>query len=241
MGMADSFIGSQLDQLTKRTVRTFWLDGLWELVLVGALILFGAWGIYYVQLVAFPESTWPFLHGLGRNTAWIGLFVIVVILAVYVWLGWKILKRLKRLWISPLIGHAQHTFFMPVEAKVYRWYFVLYLLGIGLLYGLFAWIDGGVHVMSVPIIISPAAIYWAIGRIYAILRYQWTAILGLVVAITLELLLTWPAAYQSGPQDFLNIRPEWGSPALPSFIWAAVFLISGLIGFITVRRGQYEA
>jgi hypothetical protein len=236
----ESLDGTQLDQLTKRTIRTFWLDGLWELVLVGVLILLGVWGIYYIQFVAFPESTWPFLHGLGKNMVWIGLVLIVAMFSIYVWIGWKILRWLKRRFMAATVGYVQHPFFMPVEPKVYRWYIVLYLLGIGLLYAFFAWIDGGAHVMSVPIIIAPAAIYWAIGQIYAIRRYRWTAITGVFLAILLELLLTYPASLQEGPRDFLNIRMAWGSPALPSFLWALVFFISGHIGFSTVRGGRRE-
>jgi len=231
---------SNLDQLTKRAVRTFWMDGLWDLALVGALILTGFWGMFYVQFVAFPDSTWPFLLELSRNSVWIGLLGLVIALALYNWVAWVVVKRLKRLWISPRVGHAEHRFIMPVKSKVYLWYFILYLLGIGLLYGLFAWTKGGVHVMSVPFIMSPAAAFWVVGRVYSIRRYQWFSVIGLLLATILELLLTWPASYQRGTQGFLNVRPEWGSPALPCFIWAALFLLSGLIGFIQVRGLQHE-
>jgi hypothetical protein len=37
------------------------------------------------------------------------------------------------------------------------------------------------------------------------------------------------------------VRPEWGSPVLPCLVWASVFLVSGLIGLITVRRGLKDA
>lgn len=238
--MTDHAGVSNLDQLTKRAVRSFWMDGLWELAIGGAFLLVGFWGMLYVQFVAFPDSTWTFLSGIGKNSIWLGLLGLVIVLALYIWFAWVVVKRLKRIWISPYMGHAEHRFFMPVESKVYWWYFILYLSGIGLLYGLFAWTKGGAHVMSVPFIMSPAAIFWAIGRIYSIRRYQWFSIIGLLSAIFLELLLTWPTAYQKGPQNFLNVRPEWGSPALPCFVWSTLFLISGLIGFLHVRRQRHE-
>jgi hypothetical protein len=239
--MTKSVQNATLDELTRRSVRAFWVDGLWELALVGALLITGFWGIFYVYFVAFPISTWPLLQEWGRDTVWFGLLILIAALAVYIWAAWIIVKRLKRVWISPYAGHAEHKFFMPVESKVYSWYFLLYLTGVGLLYGLFALIKGGVYVMSVPFIISPAAALWVVGRRYAIRRYEWFASIGFLSAIIFELLLTWPASYQHGPQNFFNVRPEWGSPALPCFIWAVIFLISGLIGFISFRRGLHEA
>jgi hypothetical protein len=95
--------------------------------------------------------------------------------------------------------------------------------------------------MSVPFIMSPAAILWAEGRMYAIRRYQWIAVIGLLSTIFLELVITYPASYQYRPQDFLNVRPEWGGPALPCFLWSALLAISGLIGFLQVRGGRHEA
>jgi hypothetical protein len=234
--MTDHVGKSNLEKLTDRTVRAFWLDGLWDLALFGTLMITGIWGIFYVQFVAFPESAWPFLHELGRDSIWLGLLVLIVTLVIYNWAAWIVVKRLKRLFIAPYFGHAEHRYFMPVGTKVYLWYILLYFAGIGLLYGLFAWIKGGAHVMSVPFIISPAAALSVVGRKYAIRRYEWLAGIGLLLSVLMELLFTWPASYPHGPQNFLNVRAEWGSPALPCFIWAAIFLVSGWIGFITVRR-----
>ena len=170
-----------------------------------------------------------------------GLLTLIGALAGYVWIAWIVVKKLKRHWIAPIAGYAQHRFFMPVGGKVYLWYFILYLLGIALLYGLFAWVKGGVYVMSVPFIISPAAALWVVGRRYSIRRYRWAAGIGLVLSTVLELLFTWPATYQHGPQDIFNVRPEWGSPTLPCLVWASVFLVSGVIGLISVRRGLENA
>ena len=241
MTIVDPVEKINLDQLTKRSVRTFWLDGLWDLAIVGALILMGIWGTFYVQFVAFPESAWPFLQEWGRDVVWVGLLTLIIALAIYVWIAWMAVKKLKRVWIAPVAGYAQHKFFMPVGGKVYLRYLILYLVGIALLYGLFAWIKGGVYVMSVPFIISPAAALWVVGRMYRIRRYVWAAGIGLLLSTLLELLLTWPASYQNGPQDLFNVRPEWGSPILPCLVWASVFLVSGLIGLITVRRGLKDA
>jgi len=241
MIMADPVEKINLDQITKRTVRAFWMDGLWDLALVGVLLIMGIWGTFYVQFVAFPESTWPFLQEWGRDVVWVGLLSLIVAITGYVWIAWIVVKKLKRLWIAPVAGYSQHKFFMPVGGKVYLWYFILYLIGIAILYGLFAWIKGGVYVMSVPFIISPAAALWVVGRRYRIRRYLWAAGIGLFLSTLLELLLTWPASYQKGPQDILNVRPEWGNPFLPCLVWAFIFLGSGLIGLITVRRRLKDA
>ena len=239
--MAEPVEHANLDELTNRAVRAFWLDGLWELALVGVLLITGIWGTFYVQFVAFPESTWPFLQGWGRDVVWVGLLTLIVALTGYVWMAWIVVKKLKRYWIAPIAGHAEHKFFMPVEKKVYLWYFLMYMAGIALFYGLFAWVKGGVYVMSVPFIISPAAALWVVGRRYSIRRYRWAAGIGLVLSTVLELLFTWPATYQHGPQDIFNVRPEWGSPTLPCLVWASVFLVSGVIGLISVRRGLENA
>jgi len=231
---------SNLYQITKRAVRAFWMDGLWDLAFVAAFILIGIWGMFYVQFTAIPDSVWPFLPQLGRNALWLGLLGLVIGLALYFWVAWIIVNKLKRHWISPYFGHAQHRLIQPVERKLYLRYFLLYLIGIGLLYGLFAWTKGGAHIMSVPFIMSPAAILWVFGRSYSIRRYQWFSAIGLLAAILIELLVTWPASYQQGSQDFLNVRPQWGSPALPCFIWSVIFLFSGFIGFINVRGRQHE-
>jgi hypothetical protein len=239
--MTEFVQNATLDELTRRSVRAFWVDGLWDLAIVGALLMTGFWGIFYVQFVAFSETTWPFLQDLGRQVIWLGLLALIVVLAIYIWAAWIIVRKLKRIWVATLIGYVEHKFFLPVESRTYLRYFILYLVGIDLLYGLFAWIKGGVYVMSVPFIISPAVALWVVGRRYAIRRYEWFAVIGLLLAIFLELLLTWPASYFHGQQDFLNVRPEWGSPALPCFVWATIFLISGLIGFISFQRGSHEA
>jgi hypothetical protein len=230
-----------LDQLTKRAVRSFWVDGLWDVAIGGMLLLIGVWGMLYVQFVAFPSWTWPFGQEMGGEVVWLGLLILVSALAIYIWIAWIIVKKLKRILVSPYRGHAEHRFFLPVDQKVYVWYFILYIVGLGLLYALFTWSKGGFSVMSVPLIISPAAILWATGRIYGIRRYQGIAVLGLILALSLELLLTTTANYTLGPRNFLDVLPQWGSPALPSFIWAAMFTLSGLIGYVDIRRLRHES
>ena len=108
---------SNLNQMTKRAVRAFWMDGLWDLASVGALILIGVWGMFYVQFTAFPVSVWPFLSQLGRNAIWLGLLGLAIGLAIYFWFAWIVVNKLKRLWISPYVGHAQHRFIQPVKPK----------------------------------------------------------------------------------------------------------------------------
>jgi hypothetical protein len=230
-----------INQYTKQAVRAFWLDGLWELAFVGVLLMIGFWGMFYVQFVAYPISTWPFLQEMGSNIVWSGLLILTAALALYIWIAWIIVKRLKRIFIAPYTGHVEHPFFLPIDSKVFLWYFILYLLGHGLLYGLFSLSKGGLAMMSVPLIIAPAAIFWGIGRVYGIQRYQWLAPAGLILAILLELLLITPSDYTLGPKNFLDVLPRLGSPALPSFVWAVMLTISGLVGFINVRKSQHES
>jgi hypothetical protein len=130
---------------------------------------------------------------------------------------------------------------MPVDRTVFVWYFILYAIGLGLLYGIFTWLKGGPYMMSVPFIISPAAIFWAIGRVYDVRRYQYVAVIGLILAVSLELLLTTQAYYMTGPRSFLDVLPAWGCPTLPCLIWALMCAVSGLIGLVSVRRLEHGA
>lgn len=229
-----------LDQLTKKSVRAFWLDGLWDLVISGMLVIIAVWGMIYLQFVAFPSWTWPILQNAGSSVVWIGLLILVVVLGLYIWIMWKVVTNIKENIISPYTGYARHRFLFPVDPKVYAWYAFLYLGGLGILYGLFTWLTGGTHMMSVPFIISPAAILIGVGYFYRIQRYIWIAAIGFTMAVLLELFAVTQANYLAGPSNFLDILPQWGSPALPCLIWASLFLTSGLFGLIGVWRRASE-
>jgi len=232
---------STLDQLTKRSVRSFWMDGLWDLVIAGMLLIIAVWGLFYIKFVAFPSWTWPFLQDLGQSIVWMGLLLLVLGLTVYIWIMWIVVKILKNRLIYPFTGFAEHRFFLPIDPKVFGWYVILYFTGLGLLYGLFSWIKGGLNMMSIPFIISPAAILFGVGWFYGIRRYLWIAGIGLVLSLLLELFVTTQANYMAGPQNFLDTLPQWGSPSLPCLVWAGLFMISGLIGLINVRSEEREA
>lgn len=232
---------ADLTQLTNLAVRAFWIDGLWDLAFVGVFILLGFWGAYYASLIGFPQSTWFAFQELGENIVWLGLLILIAALVVLIGLEWIVVKWLKRTYIAPHLGYADHRFLMPVDRKVYTWYFVLYGIGLLCLYGLFYWLKGGVYALSVPFIISPAAIYWATGRVYRIRRYQVIALTGLILALALELLMTTPADTLAGPRDFLDVIPAYGSPVLACLVWALMCAISGVIGLLSVRKMIHAA
>jgi hypothetical protein len=241
MYQAEKNPASELFRLTNLAVRSYWLDGLWDLASVIIFLVLGVWGAYYVRFVAFHSSTWPIFQDFGRHVVWVGLLILIIALLPIIWAVWVIVKHLKLEYISPYTGYAEHRFFMPVDRKVFVWYFIYYAIGLGLLYGLFTWLKGGPYMMSVPFIISPAAMFWAIGRIYGLRRYQWIAIFGLIMAVSLELLLTTNADYMIGPRNLLDVIPAWGCPTLPCLIWGIMSGVSGLIGLISVRRMKYGA
>ena len=228
-----------IEHFTRRSVRAYWEDGLWDLACVGIFALLGAWGAVYVRFVAFPASTRSYLQEIGRDGVWIGLAFLILVLAVYVHFAWQAVRKLKRVLIYPIAGRAEHRFFLPVDRRVFIGYFVLYILGLGFLYILLKLTKGGYSVMSVPFIISPAAISLVVGKIYNLRRYQWIAVVGFVIAVVLELFVTTPANMLVGPRNFLDVLPQWGSPALPCIVWAIMFAISGLVGLISVRRNGY--
>ncbi|MGW8251009.1 MAG: hypothetical protein ACWGO1_10230 [Anaerolineales bacterium] len=230
-----------LPGLTNLAVRSYWIDGLWDLASAGMFLLLGLWGAFYVRFVAFPIATWPAFQEMGRSMVWLGLVVLIVALIPFIWLAWLVVKYLKRVFVSRYMGYADHRFFMPVDRKLFVWYFVLYVAGLALLYGLFYWIKDGPYVMSVPFIISPAAIFWATGRVYGIRRYQVIAVIGLIMALSLELLLTTGADYLAGPRSFIDVIPAYGCPTLACIVWAVMCTASGLVGLLGVRRHDHGA
>lgn len=228
--------GFDLDQLTKRAVRSFWMDGLWEIACAGIFLIIGLWGIVYVRYLAFPPRTWHFQLNLGKHIIWIGLVALVLVLGIYTTVAWFLVKLLKRRWVSPYIGRVEHKFFFPTDPKVFKWYGALYIVGLGMLYGIFIWIKGGAYVLSVPFIISPAAILWGIGQVYDIYRYKVAAFSGFTISLLLELLLTTQADYMQGPANVLQVLPQWGTPFLPCLVWSVLLIVSGLIGLASIRR-----
>lgn len=230
-----------LDQFTKRSVRAFWMDGLWDLVIAGFLLIIAIWGWFYMQFVAFPNWTWPFLRNSGQLLIWLGLLVAGLGLTVYIWVMWRLVRRLKNRLITPYTGYAEHSFFLPIDPKVFIWYALIYFTGLALLYGLFFWIRGGLNLMSIPFIISPAAMLAGVGWFYRVRRYLWIAGMGLVLSLMLEMTIITQADYFAGPRNFVNTLPQWGCPTLPCLVWAGLFVISGLIGLIRIRRGEREA
>ena len=224
-----------IDRYLKRAVRAYWEDGLWDLACVGIFLLIGLWGGAYVRFVAFPEHTWPFWKTAGREVVWLGLLILIAGIAVYIFFAWHVVRRLKRWLIFPRAGQAEHRFFLPVERSLWVRYFLLYGLGLGLLYALFYATRGGMRVLSVPFIVSPAAICLVLGSLYAIRRYLWIGAAGLLLAGALELFVTTTASAQAGPLNALDVLPAWGSPVLACIAWALMFLLSGVIGLRQVR------
>ncbi len=227
-----------IQQLTMQSVRAFWLDGLWDLAFAGVFVLMGAWGAIYLRFIAFPSRTWPFLREIGRDAVWIGLVVFICALAAYIYLAWRVVRKIKRLLVDARRGYAEHRFFMPIGWRTLLFYFLLCGLGTGLLFAFFLHVSGGFRVLSVAAIISPAAACLVIGRTYRIRRYAWIAVAGLILAVVLELFITSTASYDVGPMSFLDVLASWGSFALPSFVWAGMFAMSGLIGLIGIRRSE---
>lgn len=230
------------DQLTRRSVRAFWDDGLWDLASVGVAIITAIWGHAFVRLMAFPHRTWPWPFETEQSGArgtyefWLLLGAYIAVIVLYVWCAWKVVLRLKAKWVEPHTGEVRHPFLLTLEPKTLGLYFVLYLGGIAALAGVYSLLLGGPHMYSAIFTMSPVAITYAIGHVYDLNRYKWIAIIAFLLCIGLELLLTTPAVPMRSPVNFLDVSPEYGSATLPMIVWAVMWTISGVVGMSTFRR-----
>lgn len=228
-------------ELTRRSVRAFWADGLWDFAVAGICVILGIW-VYPLTLLRFPMQAWawPFSTLENRNSlgvlgaAW--LLIIIGVGALFLWIAWKIVIRLKERFIAPYTGNVKHAFWLPIENKVILWYLVVYLAGGVVLALLFAAFKGGPHMLAVFYILSPAAILFRIGQVYNLPRYRWIAAVGFIVSLGLEAFATTHAPMSTGPRDFWEVSAFFGQPAMACAVFSLLLIVSGVIGFIQVRK-----
>jgi hypothetical protein len=234
------------DEYTRRTVRAFWEDGLWDFATAGMLLLMAWWMNVLTHLMSFPIWTWPWpFRGTGQHfdtswqvSAWSLAFVVAT--AVYAWLAWKAVLWLKERWVAPHVGSVRHPFFMRLGPRFAFTYLGLYIASLALLSLLFNWLKGGPYLLSFTIATSFSAAYLALGRTYRLPRYVVLSVLGLLISVALEL-NTRAASYQRGPLSGWEVDPRAGNPTLVCLVFAVLLVGSGVIGLLSVRRGARGA
>jgi hypothetical protein len=235
-----------LQTFTRRAVRAWWADGLWDFAVAGFFAILAGWSYILMRVMAFPSWTWPWPF---RTTATLNplhdqillwIVAIVPLVAAYMWLTYTLVAYLKSNWLASRQGDVRHSFWFKMEKKVYAFYLLLYL-GTGVIVAaLCLWLTGSPRWYTVLSIAAPFSILMAISGTYSLPRYRWGAVLGLVAALGIELFLTTPASYQTGPLSFFQVPPEIGNPAIPLLIWSIVFLLSGLVGLSAVLAQPAE-
>lgn len=232
------------DEYTRRAVRMWWADGLWDFAMAGFFALTAYWAYVWIRVEAFPTWTWPWpfitdevVNPLEREfLLWsLGIFPVW---ALYIWGAFKIVQALKTRWIAPRTGHVRFRFWMRVERKVYLFHLAWYVVSLVGLAVLFHLLKGGPHIMSAICIVAPVGILFTIGWLYHLPRYCWVAAAGLAVGIALELLVTTHADYMRGPANFFDVSPLYGNPALPFVVWAGILTVSGAIALVRTLRGH---
>jgi len=230
------------DEYTRRAVRSFWADGLWDLAMAGFFATTALWGHVWVRILAFPAWTWPWPFTTDQTDnpmqgwflAWnLAIFPLVVL---YLWGTTRLVQRLKARLVAPRSGYARHPLNLPLERRVYYVYVGLSAVGILLLIGLYTLLKGGPHVMSVVFAVPPAGLLFAIGRVYDLPRYRWAGVVGLGLSVGLELFATTAAVYLNGPRNLLDVSPLWGSAAVPMAVFAVVLACSGLVALARLWR-----
>src|SRR4030042_671912 len=206
------------EEYSRRTVRAWWADGLWDLALAGFWILTAVWLYPWVRPVAFPPwtSPWPFItheqiNPSGNEISLWG-FALFPIWISYAFLAHFLVERMKRVYVAPRLGDVHLKFLLPLERGFAFLYLATYVLGSFLLGVLFWKLKGGPHFFSFFIISSFAAVLFLLGRRYQIRRYPWIAAIGTAGCVLAELLTT-NAVYLNGPKNFLDVSPFYGNPS----------------------------
>ncbi|MBN1440450.1 MAG: hypothetical protein JW929_13660 [Anaerolineales bacterium] len=232
------------DAFTRRSIRAWWADGLWDLALAGFWAITALWTYPLVIALAFPSWSWPWpfitkepINPLKNEVAFWGAALLAVWIA-YIFLAWLLVTGLKRRFVAPRLGDVRHAFFLPIGRSFGLIFAAAYALGCLALAFLFWKARGGPHLFSVFMIVSFAGVMYLVGRKFDIRRYRWIAAAGSGLCIAAELLTT-NAVYLEGPKHFLDVSPFYGNPSLPSLIWAALLLISGITAFRRVLRLPY--
>ena len=233
----------QLTHLKKLTVRAWWADGLWDFAMAGFYILLAVF-IYYMTFdLITPNITppWPF-NLQDPNDPWqrIALGWIlgsIVLMGVYVYLAYLLVKAAKRRWIAPITGDVRHTFWLPIETRAALMYVGIYIFLSFVLLIINEKFTGGSRVLSVFMITAPAAVFFSVGQEYWLKRYIILSGAGLLICLAFEWLF---AGALSGFQNvplFLQSSTEVGNPLIPLLIWAVLLLVSGVSGLYATLRG----
>jgi hypothetical protein len=233
-----------VDEYSRRTVRAWWADGLWDLALAGFWLLTGALVYPLIRTLDFPSWTWPWpfiteehINPLSMEiTLWAaGLFFIWI---GYIFLAWLLIERVKRRLVAPRLGDVRHKFILPMGRSFGLIFFAVYVLECVVLTALFWKVKGGPHFFSVFGIASFAGVMYLVGLKFNIRRYRWIAVIGSAATVLAELATT-NAVYMEGPKNFMDVSPLYGNPSLPCLIWAGILLVSGVITLRGILRLPY--
>ncbi len=235
-----------LEEYTRRAVRAWWADGLWDFAIAGFFAVTALWAYPFVRVLAFPSWTWPWpfitqepINPLQREITIWGMLILPV-WAVY-FLGANVLiRKLKARWIAPRTGDVRHAFFLPVEKRIFWLHVLIYTVLLALTSMVCVWFKGGSHWWSLIFVASPTGILYIIGLRYRLTRYRWMAFAGFAISLFLEFFATSSADYARGPQHFFDVAPNYGNPALPLVIWTLVCIVGGVAALRQTLRQPHE-
>ncbi len=232
-------------EMTRRAVRAFWADGLWDFVVAGICVLLGIL-VYPFTLLRFPMRAWAWPFSTLESRSSIGLMgvawllLLIAVGALFLWLSWKVVIRLKEKYVAPYTGSVKHAFWLPIENRVIIWYLIIYLVGGLALSVIFAAFKGGPHMLGIFYALSPAAMLYQIGHVYKLPRYRWIAVIGFVATLWLEAFATTHAPLSTGPRDFWEVSAFFGQPVIACAVFTILLIVSGVVGFTRVRKGSHD-
>ncbi|MBN2004195.1 MAG: hypothetical protein JXA21_12635 [Anaerolineae bacterium] len=235
-----------LEEYTKRAVRAWWADGLWDFAMAGFFAVTAVWVYPLVRVLAFPSWTWPWpfitqepVNPMQREIMLWGVMILPVWI-VYFLVANVLIRKLKARWIAPHTGDVRHAFFLPVEKRIFWLHVLIYAILLAATAGLCVWLKGGSHWWSLIFITSPTGVLYLVGLRYHLQRYRRMALAGFGIGLFLEFVATGNADYARGPQHFFDVAPNYGNPAIPLIVWTAVCIVGGTLALRQTLRQPHE-
>ena len=216
------------------TARAFWVGTSWDVAVAAVFLPFAYCAHVLVRLMAFPPWTWPWpfnnvqARAFPRWEVWAWMLGLAAPIGLFLWLAGRVVLSPRRKRVAFHAGGARNPTAPPEGRELLRRCVFSYAAVVAVLaLALGRW-KGGPHLLSVMVLSAYSVCTVAVGCAYRVRRHWWAGAIALALGLGLELLTT-PAASLRGPQDFFEVDPRLGNPAMTSIVIVACALVSAAV------------